>query len=105
MNRKRTKGSKKFNEAMAKARLAKEAKRLAGPAPDYRPELPMIRRRVVVEDYDLAGQVVQHVFILSRCDRRDCYAVSIDGVPQAGRMGWARVLVLIRKAFVRLGGY
>lgn len=63
MYRNRTRGSKKFNEAMARARAAKEARRLEDPAPDYPPELPLIRRRVVVEDYDLPGQVVRHEFI------------------------------------------
>lgn len=105
MYRNRKKGSKKYNEAMSRARAAKEKHRLAGPSPDYLPALPLIRRRVIVEDYDLAGQVVRHEFILARSDRRDCYEVSVDGNPLAGRMGWARVLVLVRKAFIRIGSF
>lgn len=52
MYRKRTKVSKKFTERMATARAAKERKRLDGPPPEYPPDLPMIRRRVIIEDYD-----------------------------------------------------
>ena len=72
-------------------------------APEYPRELPLIRRRVVVEDYDV-GQVVRHEFTLARSSRVDCYEVSVDG-QRLGRMGWARALVLIRKAFLRLSRF
>lgn len=103
MYRKRNKGSRKFNERMARARAAKERLRLEGPAPDYPPDLPLIRRRVIVEDYDTFG-MVRHEFILARCGRIDCYQVSVDGKTLPGRMGWSRVLELVRKAFIRTGG-
>jgi hypothetical protein len=103
MYRKRTRGSKKFNEAMARARAAKERLRLDGPAPEYPPDLPLIRRRVIIEDYD-CGQVVRHEFTLARSGRIDSYDVSADGV-SLGRMGWARVLVFVRKAFIRVGRF
>jgi hypothetical protein len=103
MYRKRKKGSRKFNERMARARAAKERKRLAGEPLRYSPELPLIRRQVVVEDYD-CGEVVRHVFVMARCSRIDCYEVSVDGRP-LGRMGWSRALEMVRKAFVRCGRF
>jgi hypothetical protein len=89
MYRKRTRGSKKFNEAMARARAAKERLRLDGPAPEYPPDLPLIRRRVI---------------IVARSGRIDSYDVSADGV-SLGRMGWALALVFVRKAFIRTGRF
>lgn len=101
--RRRLKGSRKFNERMARARAAKERKRIEGPAPNYPPKMPMIRRRIVIEDYD-SGQVVRHEFVLGRCSRIDCYEVSVDG-QRLGQMGWSRAMVLARKAFVRCGRF
>ena len=101
MYRKRTKGSKKFNEKMARARAAKESKRLAEPPPEYPPDSPLVRRRVVVEDYD-AGEVVRHEFVLRRSGRIDCYKVEVDGQVLPGRYGWSRAVELVRKAFVRI---
>jgi hypothetical protein len=103
MYRKRTKGSRKFNERMAAARAAKERLRLEGDAPDYPAEPLLIRRRVIIEDYD-CGQVVRHEFTLARSGRIDSYDVSADGV-SLGRMGWARTLVFVRKAFIRVGRF
>lgn len=101
MYRKRLKGSKKFNEAMARARAARERRRLEGPAPDYPPELPLLRRRIFVEDFDF-GPPVTHEILLYRSNRVDCYHAEVDGKPLAGRIGWARVVELVRKAFVRV---
>ena len=102
MYRKRIKGSRKFNGRMERARIERDRRRLEGPAPDYPPELPDLRRRVVVEDYDL-GEVVRHEIRLYRSGRVDCYVVEVDGRRLSGRMGWARALGLVRKAFVRVG--
>lgn len=101
--RRRTKGSRKFNERMAAARAAKERLRLDSSAPDYPPALPMIRRRVIVEDYDCGG-VVRHEFILARSGRIDCYEVSADG-KSLGCMGWSKALAIVRKAFIRVGHF
>lgn len=101
MYRKRSKGSVKFNEAMRRAREARERRRLESPAPDYPRELPLLRRRIVVEDFD-SGEVVRHEINLYRSERVDCYHLEVDGQPIARRLGWARVLELIRKAFLRV---
>lgn len=99
--RRRLKGSSKFNERLSRARASRERKRLDVPAPDYPPILPALRRRIIIEDYDL-GETVRHEISLYRTNRVDCYRVEVDGSTVASRMGWARVLELARKAFVRL---
>ncbi|WP_305046348.1 hypothetical protein [Geoalkalibacter sp.] len=101
MYRKRTSGSRKFNARMARARAAKEKIRLEGPSPDYPVKLPQVRRRVIVEDYDF-GETVRHEFVLERSNRTDCYRVIVDGVTIPSRMGWAKTLEMVRKAFVRV---
>ena len=69
MFRKRTNSSKKLS-AM---RVAKEALRLAGDSPDYPAELPELRRRVIVIDYDF-GKVV-HRLDFYKTNRVVCYRV------------------------------
>lgn len=101
MYRYRTKGSQRFNERMKRWRDAKEQIRLSGPAPKYPYEPPDIRRRIIIEDYDY-GRTVRHEFMLMKSDRIDCYHVSVDGKLLIGRIGWAKVLVLARKAFIRV---
>jgi hypothetical protein len=71
------------------------------PRPRIPPELPRLRRRVVIEDFDLGG-VVRHEIYLYRSSRVDCYLVEVDGRRLPGRCGRARVLELARKAFVRV---
>lgn len=99
--RRRLKGSAKFNARLARARIAREQTRLAAPAPDYPAPLPDLRRRILVEDFDF-GETIRHEFLLHRSGRVDCYKVSVDGQRLSGRMGWSRVLELLRKAFVRV---
>ena len=96
MYRKREKYSRKL-KAM---REAKERKHLAGPAPDRPPDLPGLRRRIIIIDYDF-GKVV-HRIDLYKTNRVDCYRAVADGVPWKDRVGWSRVLEGIRKSFVRI---
>ena len=77
MHRKRIKGSRKFNQRLERARTER-ARRLGGLPPDYPPDLPRLRRRIVVEDFDL-GRVVRHELKLYRSSRADCYVVEVDG--------------------------
>jgi hypothetical protein len=95
--RKRTTQSKK----MAAARAAKERIRLDSPAPDYPTELPYLRRRIVITDYDF-GEVT-HTVDLYRSGRIDCYRVVADGIEWKKRAGWSTVLEAIRKSFIRVG--
>ena len=86
MYKKRIKGSRKFNERMERARAEREHRRLEGTAPDYPPELPELRCRIVVEVFD-SGGVVRHELKLYRSSRIDCYVVVVDGKTAAGADG------------------
>lgn len=96
MYRKRINGSKKYN-AMRDARLRQI---LEGPAPDYPPILPELRRRIILEDFDFGE--IRHEINLYRSNRIDCYRMEIDGLEVSGRIGWARALGVARKGFLRL---
>ena len=98
MYRRRTKGSH-LHQRMAAMRAAKERKRMEGAAPDYPVELPEVRRRIIVEDYDFG--CTRHELLLLRSGRIDCYRVLVDG-REVGTMGWSRAVEMTRKAFVRV---
>lgn len=95
--RKRSIGSKKL-EAMRKG---KEAARLSRPLDPRPPELPDLRRRIVITDFDF-GEVT-HTIELYRTNRVDCYRAVADGSPWKLRIGWAKVLEMVRKSFIRVG--
>jgi hypothetical protein len=103
--RKRRFGSNKYNAArVAHSVKVRADKRLTAPQPDYPPILPELRRKIIVEDYDFS-EVVRHEILLYRTNRIDCYRVEIDGQELSKRMGWARVLEKIRKAFIRVSKF
>jgi hypothetical protein len=104
MYRKRLRGSNKFNERLIRTRLTRLRNRLELPERDYPIELPDLRRRIVVEDYDL-GETVRHEILLYKSNRIDCYRAVVDGQEIAGRIGWARILEKIRKAFLRFSNF
>lgn len=81
-----------MQEGKARARMARE------PVPRWEP--PELRRRLIVEDYD-TGSVMRTVIDMHRTSRIDCYRVTINGIPQAGRPGWSRVLDGLRRAMPR----
>ena len=101
MYRKRFKGSKKFNERFARARKTRLRNRLELPEIDYPIELPELRRRIIVEDFDF-GETIRHEILLYRSNRIDCYRLVVDGQEISNKIGWARVLEILRKAFVRV---
>lgn len=82
--------TKKRAALLARMRAAKESKRLAGPAPEYPHDLPDLRRRIVIEDFDFGHQV--HVMEMYKTSRVDCYRVVV-----------AKVDALFRKARDRCG--
>ncbi|GAB4299204.1 MAG: hypothetical protein Kow0096_18450 [Thiohalomonadaceae bacterium] len=92
--------TRRYRAQLAAARAAKERKRLEGEAPTYPTELPRLRRRIVIIDYD-HGRVV-HRFDLYRSDRVDCYNVSVNGGAPHKRAGWSRIVAEIRKVFPRV---
>lgn len=95
------KKSKKYAEMCARMREAKDRKRLASGPPVYPLDIPDIRRRIVVEDYD-CGRVVRHEFELHKTRRIDCYRVIVDGKEWKKSAGWSAVLAGLRKALPRL---
>jgi len=96
MYKKRTKGSRKLKNM----REAKCRKIAAGPAPAYPPELPELRRTIIVIDYDFGP--VAHRIDLYKTRRIDCYRAVVDGKPWRDKIGWSRVLEVVRKGFIRL---
>lgn len=82
-------------------RADRDRARLAAPAPDYPPTLPDLRRRIVIEDFDLGHKV--HVLELHRTNRVDCYRVVADGVGWKKRAGWSKILAGLRKSMPRVG--
>lgn len=87
-------------EQRAKLSAARDAARMAAPAPDYPPALPRLRRRIVIKDYDFGERI--HTIDLYRTGRIDCYRVVADGVEWKRRAGWSQVLAGIRRALPRL---
>jgi hypothetical protein len=92
--------TKRQRERLAAMRAAKERKRLAGEPAEYPQELPLLRRRIVIIDYD-CGRTV-HRLDLYRSSRIDCYDVHVDGHPWRERVGWSRVLEGLRKSLPRV---
>ena len=92
--------SKTRRNQLAQMRQAKALKRETGEAPIRAPELPFLRRRIVITNYDF-GEVV-HTLDLYRTDRVDCYAVHVDGKPWKDRIGWSRILSGLRKSLPRV---
>jgi hypothetical protein len=97
MYRKRTAMSRK----LAAARASKDAARMAGTAPDYPPDLPHLRRVVIVIDYDQGAPVIE-TMRLYHTSRVDSYRAEINGATWRQRIGWSGVLEGLRKSFVRV---
>lgn len=88
-------------QKLAAMRRGADAARMATPAPDYPRELPDLRRRIVIEDFDFGHRV--HVLELHKTNRVDCYRVEVDGKPWKARIGWSRLLEGLRKSMPRVG--
>ncbi|MDF1555217.1 MAG: hypothetical protein P1P84_19260 [Deferrisomatales bacterium] len=71
--------SRALADARKRARLEREP-------PDYPPDLPELRREVLVVDYDAGAPVVHH-WVLTKSDRIDCYGVTENGVRWQGKHG------------------
>lgn len=81
-----------MREGKARARMEREQ------APRWSP--PELRRRLIVEDFD-TGEARRTVIDMHATSRIDCYRVTVNGIAQAGRPGWSRVLDLLRRAMPR----
>ena len=93
--------TRRSKETLARMRAGKDAARMERPAPERGPELPELRRRIVITDFDFGERV--HTLDLYRTNRRDCYAVHVDGKPWKARIGWSKILEGLRKSLPRVG--
>jgi hypothetical protein len=96
--------SKRQQESRARKleamRRGKDAARMARPAPGRAPDLPELRREVIVIDYD-TGQPISHTLHLYRTNRVDTYRIEADGKPWK-RGGWSKALEGLRKSYQRV---
>lgn len=81
-------------------RAGKERKRLESEPIGYPEELPELRRKIVITNYDFGEKT--HVMELKRSDRIDCFDVYVDGELWKKRIGFSRILQGLRKAMPRL---
>lgn len=87
-------------EIYKKMREAKERKRLETDVPEYPIELPNLRRKIVITDFDFEKE--EHVFEFYKTNRIDCYKVYVDGKLWKSKIGWSNILKGIRKFLPRL---
>lgn len=93
--------TRRSREQIARMKAGKDAARMARPAPERAPDLPHLRRRIIITDYDFGERV--HTLDLYRSSRRDCYRVVVDGKPWKSRIGWSKILEGLRKSLPRVG--
>jgi hypothetical protein len=84
----------------AKMRAGKERKRLESSTPDYPIELPELRRKIIIIDYDFGKKI--NVLSLYKSNRIDCFDVHVNGMLWKKRIGFSRILQGIRKALPRV---
>lgn len=85
---------------LAAMRRGKDRARMDRPAPARAPDLPELRREIIVIDYD-SGEPVTHTLHLYRTGRVDTYRVEADGKPWRD-CGWSTALAGLRKAYPRV---
>lgn len=98
------KPTKRQQEARARKleamRRGKDRARMGLTLEGRAPDLPMLRREVMVVDYD-SGEPVTHTLHLYRTNRVDTYRIEADGKPWK-RGGWSKALEGLRKAYPRV---
>lgn len=93
--------TRRSKEVLARMKAGKDAARMTRPAPERAPDLPDLRRRLIVEDFDFGRRV--HVLEFYRTRRVDCYRVVVDGREWQRSVGWSRALAGLRKSLPRVG--
>lgn len=93
--------TRRSKETLSRMKAGKDAARMARPAPDYPPELPELRRRLIVEDFDFEHRT--HVLEFYKTSRVDCFRVMVDGKEWKKRIGWSKALEGLRKSLPRVG--
>lgn len=82
-------------------RRGKVAARMERPIEERAPELPTLRRQIIIRDFDFGERI--HTLDLYKSDRCDCYRVVVDGKPWKDRIGWSAILAGLRKSMPRVG--
>lgn len=85
---------------LAAMQRGRDLARMERPAPGRAPDLPQLRREVVVIDHD-TGAPVTHTLRLYRTRRVDTYRIEADGKPWICG-GWSKALQGLRKAYPRV---
>lgn len=93
--------TKRSRETLARMRQGKELIRMARTAEERTPELPDLRRRIIIESFDFGHEL--HVLELYRTNRIDSFRVIVDGKPWKNRIGFSAILAGIRKSLPRVG--
>ena len=82
-------------------RIGRERARMARPLEERAPDLPDLRREIIIIDHDFGERM--HRLALYKTDRVDCYRVEVDGRPWKNRIGWSAILAGLRKSMPRVG--
>jgi hypothetical protein len=93
--------TRRSKETLARMRAGRDAARMERPAPERVPELPELRRRIIIESFDFGHDV--HVMEFFKTNRVDCFRVTVDGKPWKARIGWSKTLEGLRKSLPRVG--
>lgn len=93
--------TKRSRETLARMRAGKDRARMARPAPDHPHQLPDLRRRLIIEDFDFGHTV--HVLDFYKSNRIDCFRVVVDGREWKPKIGWSKALAGLRKSLPRIG--
>ena len=85
-------------EISRRMHAAKARKRLAAPAPEYPPLLPLNVpvKRILIEDLRLGTRHELLLFPAAR--RRNQFRVEVDGLPWRDSIGYSRIMAGLRKA-------
>ena len=101
MYRKPTKRQREASARKLEAmRRGKDRARMARPLEGRAPDLPDLRREVVVTDYD-GPEPVAHTLRFFKTRRADRYRVEVDGQPWKS-CGWSAALAGLRKSYQRV---
>ena len=74
---------------------------MARPLEERAPDLPDLRREIIIIDHDFGERM--HRLALYKTDRVDCFRVEVDGRPWKNRIGWSAILAGLRKSMPRVG--
>ena len=95
--------TKHSKETLARMKAGKDRARMDRPAPDYPSQMPELRRRILIENFDFGHEL--HVMEFFRTNRVDCFRVEVDGKEWKKRIGFSRALSGLRKSMPRVGNY